>query len=64
MRDTVTPDPSLSAPPAFTNDDTPEIAGTAGTQAADDSHSADDGHVTVEVLEGTDAVVQTHSVAG
>ena len=60
LRDTVAPDPSLSAPPAFTNDDTPEIAGTAGTQAEDGSHSADDGHVTVKVFEGA-TLLQTHS---
>ena len=61
LRDTVAPAPTLSAPPAATNDSTPEIAGTAGTQAADESHSADDDHVTVEVLDDTDTVIQTHS---
>ena len=60
LRDTVAPDPSLTAPPAFTNDDTPEIAGTAGTQGADSTHSADDGHVTVKVFEGA-TLLQTHS---
>ena len=60
LRDTVAPDPTLTAPPAFTNDDTPEIAGTAGTQAEDSSHSADDDHVTVKVFEGA-ALLQTHS---
>ena len=60
LRDTVAPAPSLTSPPAFTNDDTPAIAGTAGTQAADESHSADDDHVTVTVLQGT-TLLQTHS---
>ena len=54
------PSPTLSAPPAFTNDDTPEIAGTAGTQGADSTHSADDDHVTVKVFEGA-TLLQTHS---
>jgi predicted Rdx family selenoprotein len=60
LRDTVAPEPSMSAPPANTNDDTPEIAGTAGTQDADGSHSADNDHVTVRVFEGT-TLLQTHS---
>ena len=61
VRDTEAPDPSLTAPPAITNDDTPRIAGTAGTQTADDSHSADDDLVTVKIRDDADNVVQVHS---
>ena len=61
VRDTVAPTVTLTAPPAATNDDTPEIAGTAGTQAAQDDATADDDHVDVEVLDDTDTVIQTHS---
>ncbi len=60
LYDATAPEPTLSAPPAFTNDDTPEIAGTAGTQGADSTHSADDGHVTVKVFQGA-TLLQTHS---
>ena len=60
LRDTVAPAPTLNTPPAFTNDDTPAIAGTAGTQGADSTHSDDDDHVTVRVFSGT-TEVQTHT---
>ena len=60
LRDTAAPAPTLTAPPAVTNDDTPEIAGTAGTQGADSTHSADDDHVTVKVFEGA-TLLQTHT---
>jgi hypothetical protein len=59
--DTAAPDVSLTEPPSLTGDDTPAISGTAGIQASDASHSADDDHVTVEVLDDTDTVIQTHS---
>jgi hypothetical protein len=62
VRDTVAPVVSLSAPAALTNDDTPAIGGSAGTQAAANSATADDDHVTVEVLNAAgDTVLQTHA---
>ena len=61
LRDTVAPTVTLSSPLANTNDDTPAVSGTAGTQAAQDDAAADDDHVTVEILDDTDTVIQTHS---
>src|SRR6185503_14037927 len=61
LRDTVAPDPTLSTPPALTNDATPEIAGTGGILAETDSHSADNSTVHVRVLDGDGNVVHESS---
>jgi Bacterial Ig-like domain len=60
LRDTVAPAPTLNAPPALTSDDTPTVSGTAGTQGATTSTSADAGTVTVTILQGS-TVEQAHA---
>ncbi len=52
--DTTAPAPTVTAPPAYVNTTTPAISGTAGTQAADASHSADNTTVTVKIFSGPD----------
>ena len=52
--DLTAPSVTVTAPASgsFTNTQTPTLSGTAGTQAADATHSADSGTVTVKVFAG------------
>ena len=62
--DTVAPGPTVTAPAAYVNTPTPTISGTAGSQAADSSHSADNATVTVKIYSGSGtggALLQTIS---
>jgi hypothetical protein len=53
VNDSTAPAPTIgAAPPAYTNSTTPTISGTAGTQAADATNSADNGSVTVKIYAG------------
>ena len=53
LYDTVAPTPTVTAPAAFVKTTTPTISGTAGTQAADSTHSADNSTVTVKIFSGS-----------
>ena len=53
--DTAAPAPTVTAPAAFNNSTTPTISGTAGTQTADSTHSADTTTVTVKLYAGPTA---------
>src|SRR5207244_10637592 len=44
-----------------TNDTTPTFSGSAGTQAADSSHSADDATVAIKVEDASNAVVASYT---
>jgi hypothetical protein len=54
MLDTHAPAPSVDQPTDPGSDSTPTLIGSAGTQATDDSHSADDGTVSVKLYAGSD----------
>jgi hypothetical protein len=53
--DTVSPAPTIGAntPAAYVNSQTPTISGTAGTQGADSTHSADNTFVNVSIFTGS-----------
>jgi hypothetical protein len=57
--DTAAPAPTLGAVSSPTNDNTPNLSGSAGTQSSDDSHSADAGTVSVQIWNGASADTST-----
>jgi Bacterial Ig-like domain len=66
--DTAAPTLAIASPTnnGYTNSQTPTISGTAGTQAADSTHSADSSTVTVKIYAGstTGATLQETLTAG